>query len=91
MRPPDPGLCGACRNSRVVRSGRGSTFRLCELSRTNPAFPRYPPLPVVRCAGFAPVPPGQGPAATSGADPEVEVEADQVEVDQVEPQPESET
>jgi hypothetical protein len=62
VRPPDPGLCGACRHSRVVRSGRGSTFRLCELSRTDPAFPRYPPLPVVVCSGFSPLdaPPGSG-------------------------------
>lgn len=50
----DPGLCRACVNARVVRSGRGSTFWLCELSRTDPAFPRYPPLPVVRCSGFTP-------------------------------------
>lgn len=52
MRAPDPGLCRACRNSRLVRSARGSTFWLCELSRVDPAFPRYPPLPVVRCSGF---------------------------------------
>ena len=38
----------------MIRSGRGSTFWLCELSRTDPAFPRYPRLPVVRCTGFAP-------------------------------------
>lgn len=52
MRAPDPGLCRACRHSRLIRSGRGSTFWLCELSRTDPAFPRYPPLPVVSCGGF---------------------------------------
>jgi len=56
MRAPDPGLCAACRNARVVRSARGSSFWLCELSRVDPAFPRYPPLPVVRCTGFAPKP-----------------------------------
>ena len=74
MRPPQPGLCAGCRHSRVVRSGRGSTFRLCELSRTDPAFPRYPPLPVVRCAGFAPTPPGQEPAAPPEPEPEPESE-----------------
>ena len=48
----DPGLCRACMHARMIRSGRGSTFWLCELSRTDPAFPRYPRLPVVRCSGF---------------------------------------
>ncbi|HUF13578.1 MAG TPA: hypothetical protein VMN78_10795 [Longimicrobiales bacterium] len=57
MRAPDPGLCRACSHSRVVKSARGSVFWLCELSRTDPAFPRYPPLPVVRCSGFTPAPP----------------------------------
>ena len=48
----DPGLCRACSHARIIRSGRGSMFWLCELSRTDPAFPRYPRLPVVRCPGF---------------------------------------
>jgi hypothetical protein len=51
---PPPGLCGACRHSRLVRSDRGSTFRLCRLSATDPRFPRYPALPVIRCDGFEP-------------------------------------
>jgi hypothetical protein len=29
-------------------------FLLCERSRADPAYPRYPRLPVVRCAGFQP-------------------------------------
>lgn len=48
------GLCAACVNARVVENRRGSRFWLCEVSRTDPAFPRYPRLPVLRCAGFAP-------------------------------------
>lgn len=56
MFEPPPGLCGACRHSRVVRSDRGSTFRLCGRSRDEPErFPRYPVLPVLRCSGFQPV------------------------------------
>jgi hypothetical protein len=51
---PLPGLCGACRHSRLIGTRSGSRFRLCERSRTDPAFRRYPPLPVVRCAGFEP-------------------------------------
>ena len=49
---PAPGLCGACRASRIVVSGRGSTFRLCERSATDARYPRYPVLPVLACPGF---------------------------------------
>jgi len=41
-------------HARLVVTGRGSRFVLCERSRTDPAFPRYPPLPVVACSGFDP-------------------------------------
>ena len=51
---PAPGLCGTCRHSRVVATKRGSVFRLCERSATDPAYPRYPALPVVRCPGHEP-------------------------------------
>jgi len=51
----DPGLCATCVNSRVVR-GAHSRFWMCELSRTDPRFPRYPRLPVIRCAGYQPSP-----------------------------------
>ena len=50
-----PGLCGLCRHSRVVQTARGSIFRLCERSTTDPRFPRYPNLPVLSCAGFEPI------------------------------------
>ena len=46
------GLCATCRHGRRVTSRRGSTFLLCRRSETEPAFPRYPRLPVIRCAGF---------------------------------------
>lgn len=46
------GLCDACRHQRLVPNTRGSVFSLCERSRTEPAFPRYPRLPVLRCPGF---------------------------------------
>ena len=51
---PDSGLCAACLHARIVVSGRGSRFILCELSRTDPRFRRYPPLPVVDCLGYEP-------------------------------------
>jgi hypothetical protein len=47
-----PGLCEYCVHVQVVTSQRGSTFYLCRLSYSDPAFPRYPPIPVLSCAGF---------------------------------------
>jgi hypothetical protein len=52
------GLCARCRHQRVVGNTRGSTFSLCERSKTDPAYPKYPRLPVTECRGFEP-----GPAA----------------------------
>jgi len=49
----DPGLCGHCANARVITNRRGSTFHRCALSDTDARFPRYPRLPVLRCAGHA--------------------------------------
>jgi hypothetical protein len=42
-------------HARRVDSARGSTFILCELSRTNPRFAKYPRLPILACDGFHPV------------------------------------
>jgi hypothetical protein len=50
--PAGAGLCGHCRNARAVETRRGSRFVLCDLSRTDARYPRYPQLPVVRCDGF---------------------------------------
>ncbi|MDX6651210.1 MAG: hypothetical protein QOJ97_3161 [Solirubrobacteraceae bacterium] len=52
MPRPPAGLCDSCRHQRIVRNTRGSSFSLCERSRTEPEFPRYPRLPVVKCAGY---------------------------------------
>jgi hypothetical protein len=53
MRPP-AGLCDSCRHQRVIRNTRGSSFSLCERSKTEPEYPRYPRLPVVECRGYEP-------------------------------------
>ena len=53
--PAAAGLCAACVHARAIVSGRGSRFVLCERSRTEARFPRYPPLPVRACPGFEPV------------------------------------
>ncbi|MBA2380773.1 MAG: hypothetical protein H0V73_01565 [Chloroflexi bacterium] len=55
--PPSVGLCEACRHARRIVSGRGSSFTLCERSRIDPRFPRYPQLPVLECSGFEPARP----------------------------------
>jgi hypothetical protein len=63
------GLCDSCRHARDVVSGKGSRFVLCELSRTDRRFPRYPQLPVLACAGYEPrepVPPGRATGFHSG-------------------------
>jgi hypothetical protein len=48
------GLCAACAHHRTVVSQRGSRFLFCQRSVSDPAFPRYPELPVLRCAGYEP-------------------------------------
>ncbi|HSJ31160.1 MAG TPA: hypothetical protein VK933_06985 [Longimicrobiales bacterium] len=53
------GLCATCRHARIIESRRGSRFWLCSRSRVDARFPRYPPLPVVRCAGYEPGIPGE--------------------------------
>ena len=35
-----------------IESDRGSIFLFCERSKTDPQFPKYPRLPVLRCAGY---------------------------------------
>ena len=51
MRRPAAGLCDACAHQQLVRTGRGSEFSLCRRSKTDPDYPKYPRLPVLRCAG----------------------------------------
>jgi hypothetical protein len=48
---PSPGLCEGCRHGRTVRGAR-SIFWRCARADTEPEFPRYPALPVLRCRGF---------------------------------------
>lgn len=48
------GLCERCTHAQIVKSARGSVFYLCMLSRVDPAFPKYPRLPVLACRGYRP-------------------------------------
>ena len=45
-------LCESCAHLREVISGKGSRFLPCLLSRSDARFPKYPPQPVVFCAGY---------------------------------------
>jgi hypothetical protein len=55
------GLCDTCVHQRVVKNTRGSTFSLCQRSKTEPErYPRYPRLPVTQCPGYE----RQSPTAT---------------------------
>jgi hypothetical protein len=49
---PAAGLCDRCVHQRLVHNTRGSTFSLCERSKTDPSFPKYPRLPVTECRGY---------------------------------------
>jgi hypothetical protein len=54
-RPPSrAGLCDTCLHQQLVRNTRGSTFSLCRRSRDDPAYPRYPRIPVLVCPGHEP-------------------------------------
>ena len=56
MKPgsPQPGLCGHCEHAHVIETRNDSRFYLCRLSAVDPAFPRYPRLPVLLCVGYQP-------------------------------------
>jgi hypothetical protein len=45
------GLCARCRHARQVATPR-SLFWLCERSRTDTSYARYPRLPMLDCPGF---------------------------------------
>ena len=57
-----PGLCAACQHARLLRSGKGSHFVRCGRSDREADYPRYPRLPVMRCAGFEQLPGDQSEA-----------------------------
>jgi hypothetical protein len=45
-------LCHRCAHLRLIQSGRGSTFLLCQ----EPSLRKYPPQPVRLCRGFTAAP-----------------------------------
>ena len=51
---PEAGLCDRCTQQRVIRTTRGSAFSMCLRHKDDARFPKYPPIPVIRCPGYAP-------------------------------------
>jgi hypothetical protein len=45
-------LCEKCALMREIITPKGSRFLLCQLSKSEPAYPKYPPQPIVRCGGY---------------------------------------
>ena len=64
----DPGLCGNCRMARRITTAKGSTFFYCTRADADPAYVRYPRLPVLACPGFSPPPPSEGKGPCRGED-----------------------
>jgi hypothetical protein len=57
------GLCDSCAHQKLIKSGRGSVFSMCQLGLKDPDWPKYPPMPVTRCPRYTaspsrPAPPG---------------------------------
>lgn len=55
------GLCATCRHAAVLAS-RSSVFLRCAMAEVDPAFPKYPRLPVLACRGYERVAEGGTPA-----------------------------
>lgn len=52
MNQEQVGLCVICRFMRVINNARGSAYFLCERSKTDAQFVKYPALPVIVCEGY---------------------------------------
>jgi len=61
---PNVGLCARCRHARIVATPR-SRFWLCERSREDASYARYPRLPMLACPGFEAGQPGADEGTTS--------------------------
>ena len=61
------GLCDRCAHQRMWGNRRGSTFSMCGRAKADERFPKYPRMPVVRCAGFEERPAGSEAPRAAGA------------------------
>ena len=64
----DPGLCGHCRMARRITTAKGSTFFYCTRADADPAYVKYPRLPVLACPGFLPPLPSERKGPCRGED-----------------------
>ena len=46
------GLCETCRFHTLVTTKQKNTFHLCEKSKSDSSFSKYPRLPVLNCRGY---------------------------------------
>ena len=46
------GLCTQCQHVQVVKNVRGSVFFLCEKSKTDVRYEKYPAMPLIECEGY---------------------------------------
>ena len=44
-------LCASCNYQRILKTASGNPIVMCRRSETDPAFAKFPPLPVLDCAG----------------------------------------
>jgi hypothetical protein len=51
-----PGLCETCRYAKLNQTRRGTVYLRCLRAEWDDRLPRYPRLPVSRCAGFEQAP-----------------------------------
>lgn len=63
----DQGLCAGCVYARTVTSSRGAGYLRCARHDSDPAFAKYPRLPVLACAGFE----ARAPALASEPEPSI--------------------
>jgi hypothetical protein len=54
MPRPPAGLCDTCLHQKLIGTTRGSEFSMCLKAREDPAFAKYPRIPVLRCPGYTP-------------------------------------
>jgi hypothetical protein len=45
-------MCETCAIMREIITPKGTRYLLCQLSKIDPEYPKYPPQPVVRCDGY---------------------------------------
>ena len=49
---PPAGLCDSCVHQKVIANTRGSSFSMCERSKSDERFPKYPRIPVELGPGY---------------------------------------